>query len=158
MFAGGVLTGAIVAVSTARVGAGVGVTAGEGVTRGGVGTLEAPAVSWPLALGGVEVLGFVVAADADVLPLVVSFLLTRRDGRDVVRGRSASPPPRTARFGVLVLARATSAGVGVGRAMLSVERGVGVALATVAAGVGCAVGVGLAEAVTVRVPASLFAV
>jgi hypothetical protein len=110
-----------------------------------------------LVLDGVEVLGFVVAADADVPPFVALFLLTRRDGRDVVRGRSASPPPRTVRFGVL--ARATSEGVGVGRAMLRVGRwGVGVALATVTEGVGCAVGVGLAEAVTVRVPASLFAV
>ena len=156
VFAGGVFKGAVVFVSTARVGAGVGVTTGAGGVRF---AFDAAAVDMPSALEGVVGLGVGDVMGAAALPFAGSFLLTLRDWRDAVRGRSASPPPRTASPGVFVLARATSAGVGVGRAMLSVGRaGVGVALATVAAGVGCAVGDWLAEDAAVCPPPSLFAV
>src|SRR2546423_2428443 len=168
-FAGPVTDGA---VSTERAGAGVGVTAGAGLVRL---TLAAADVSARAALDDSLRSGLVagegrgvgvatgVAVGMATLPVAASLLLPLRRP-PAVRGRSASPPPRTARPGVLVfvLLRAISTGVGrgvgAGRAGVGVGRGCVVVLATVSAGADCARGVGVTTGAGGRVPASLFAV
>ena len=78
--------------------------------------------------------------------------------RPVVRGRSASPPPRMESEGVLAFAllRATSVGVGRGVGAGRTGVGVGVALATTT-GVACARGVGVTAGAGGRLAASDFA-
>src|SRR5438067_6726762 len=107
-FAGPVTDGG---ASTGRTGAGVGVTAGAGLVRLTLAAVDDSvraaldnSVRSVLAAGeglGVGV-AVGVAVDAATPPVAASFLLPLRRP-PVVRGRSASPPPRTARPGVLVL-------------------------------------------------------
>src|SRR5205085_10574276 len=146
-----------------------GVTAGAGLVRL---TLAAADVSARAALDDSLRPGLVagegrgvgvatgVAVGVATLPVAASLLLPLRRP-PVVRGRSASPPPRTASPGVLVLVRAISTGVGrgvgAGRAGVGCVRGC-VALATVSAGVDVGRGVGVTTGAGVRVPASFFAV
>src|SRR2546421_388691 len=149
-----------------RTGAGVGVTAGAGLVRF---TLAAE-VSVRAALDDSTRSGLVagegfgvatgVAVEVATLPVADSLLLLLRRP-PVVRGRSASPPPRTARPGVLVfvLLRAISTGVGAGRAgvgcaracVCEVRTGVVVVLEAASAGVDCARGVGVTTGAGVRV-------
>src|SRR5437588_3419527 len=164
-FAGPVTDGG---ASTGRTGADVGVTAGAGAL---LFKFAVPDV-WALSTLGLRIgVGFGVAAGAATLPVADSLLLFLRRP-PVVRGRSASPPPRTARPGVLVfvLVRAISTGVGrgvgAGRAgvgcvracICEVRTGVVVVLEAASAGVDCARGVGVTTGAGVRVPTSFFAV
>src|SRR2546421_86488 len=159
-----------------RTGAGVGVTAGAGLVRF---TLAAE-VSVRAALDDSTRSGLVagegfgvatgVAVEVATLPVADSLLLFLRRP-PVVRGRSASPPPRTARPGVLVLVLVRAISTGVGRGVGAGRAGVGcvracvcevrtgvVVLEAASAGVDCARGVGVTTGAGVRVPASLFAV
>jgi hypothetical protein len=118
-----------------------------GCVRAGVGRGVGVAVG---TLVGVTTVGVVAIAFAGRLRLF------RRGRVEAVRGRSASPSPRTERPGVVEVLLATCVGVGVGAGRTSagtLRVGVGVGVgrtAAVSVGVACARGVGLAAAVAGR--------